>query len=90
MHGYYLPRVLLIVVSLWVSLAGFLWALKEGQFSEQERARYLPLRGELVAGARKEKVSGRRELIVLIGVLGIGGALMLCALIVLFLGPGGG
>ena len=49
MSGYYLPWVLLIVVSLWVSLAGFFWALRHGQFSEQERARYLPLRDELSA-----------------------------------------
>ena len=47
MSPYYLPWVLLIVASLWVSLVGFFWALKRGQFSEQERARYLPLRGEL-------------------------------------------
>ena len=33
----------LVVISLWVSLLAFLWALRSGQFMEQERARYLPL-----------------------------------------------
>jgi cbb3-type cytochrome oxidase maturation protein len=43
---YFIAWIILIAVSLWVSLLGFLWALKTGQFSEQGRARYLPLVGE--------------------------------------------
>ena len=43
---YYLPWTILVVVSLWVSVVGFIWALKSGQFSDQNRARYLPLRDD--------------------------------------------
>jgi nitrogen fixation-related uncharacterized protein len=38
--------VTLVAVSLWVSVLAFVWALRTGQFSDQGRARYLPLRGE--------------------------------------------
>lgn len=40
---YYSGWLSLIVVSLGVSLAAFVWALKTGQFSDQGRARYIPL-----------------------------------------------
>ncbi len=33
----------LVVISLAVSLAALIWAVRAGQFSDQERARYLPL-----------------------------------------------
>jgi cbb3-type cytochrome oxidase maturation protein len=45
--GYYLPWLLLVMVSLSAALGGFLWALRNGQFSDQQRARYLPLRDML-------------------------------------------
>jgi cbb3-type cytochrome oxidase maturation protein len=35
-----------IVVGLAITLAVFFWALKNGQFSDQQRARYLPLQGD--------------------------------------------
>lgn len=35
-----------IVAGLTVSLALFFWGLRNGQFQDQQRARYLPLRGE--------------------------------------------
>jgi cbb3-type cytochrome oxidase maturation protein len=35
--------LILVVFSLTVSLAAFLWGLKSGQFSDQDRARFLPL-----------------------------------------------
>jgi cbb3-type cytochrome oxidase maturation protein len=35
--------LVLVVFSLTASLAAFFWGLKSGQFSDQERARYLPL-----------------------------------------------
>ena len=46
MSFYYLPWIMLVVISLWVSLAAFFWAFRHGQLADQERARYLPLRGE--------------------------------------------
>ena len=45
--SYYIPWILLLAAGLGASFAGFFWALANGQFSDQERARYLPLRGEV-------------------------------------------
>ncbi|HSO72642.1 MAG TPA: cbb3-type cytochrome oxidase assembly protein CcoS [Thermodesulfobacteriota bacterium] len=44
---YFSGWMVLVAVSLWISLTAFLWGLQSGQFSDQERARYLPLRGAL-------------------------------------------
>ena len=44
--SYYLPWILLLAAGLGAGFTGFLWALAHGQFSDQDRARYLPLRGE--------------------------------------------
>ena len=41
---YYLPWLILIVISVATALGAFLWALGSEQFSDQERARFLPLR----------------------------------------------
>jgi cbb3-type cytochrome oxidase maturation protein len=41
---YYFPWLILIVISLSTALGAFIWALGSGQFSDQERARFLPLR----------------------------------------------
>ncbi len=41
---YFSAWVILIAFSLWASLVAFLWGLRSGQFSDQDRARYLPLR----------------------------------------------
>ncbi|MBI5015473.1 MAG: hypothetical protein HZB55_08265 [Deltaproteobacteria bacterium] len=43
---YYLGWIVLVGVSLALSLASFAWALRSGQFADQGRARYLPLRDE--------------------------------------------
>ena len=39
--------ILLVVVSLWASSLAFVWGLRSGQFSEPDRARYLPLPEDL-------------------------------------------
>jgi cbb3-type cytochrome oxidase maturation protein len=46
---YYAGWLFLVVISLSVSLAAFIWALRAGQFSDQERARYLPLGKDLLS-----------------------------------------
>ena len=89
MSGYYLPWVLLIVVSLWVSLAAFFWALKHGQFSEQERARYLPLRSEISPPLIPHASKPTREVYALLGVLCMGGLALLVVLITVLFRPGG-
>ncbi|MCE5243499.1 MAG: cbb3-type cytochrome oxidase assembly protein [Syntrophobacteraceae bacterium] len=37
----------LVFISLVVGMAAFLWGFRSGQFSDQERARYLPFPDEL-------------------------------------------
>ena len=39
----YLAWLSLIAVGIGISIMVFLWALKNGQFADQARARYLPL-----------------------------------------------
>ena len=59
---YYAGWLFLVGISLSVSLVAFIWALRAGQFSDQERARYLPLGKDLlsqpimVAGRAKRRV----------------------------------
>ncbi len=67
---YYLPWVLLVIVSVWAALAGFFWALSNGQFSDQQRARYLPLR-DLRETPDLKRARPNREVAVLISLLGV-------------------
>ena len=46
---YYAGWLFLVGTSLSVSLVAFIWALRAGQFSDQERARYLPLGKDLLS-----------------------------------------
>jgi cbb3-type cytochrome oxidase maturation protein len=45
-----------IVIGLLITLLLFFWALRNGQFQDQQRARFLPLRDE--AGTPPARVSG--------------------------------
>jgi cbb3-type cytochrome oxidase maturation protein len=74
----------LVVISLGISLVAFVWALRSGQFSEQGRARYLPLSDtllsqpmELERASRLSKDAYVLLAIVILGALGIGGSLVL-------------
>ena len=69
---YYLPWVLLVLASLWVSLAAFFWGLKSGQFSDQTRARYLPLRDEYLGPGLKSPTKSSPEIYLLFGILALG------------------
>jgi len=44
---YYPYFIAYIGIGLVISLAVFFWALKSGQFQDQQRARFLPLRDDL-------------------------------------------
>ena len=46
---YYAGWLFLVGTSLTVSLVAFIWALRAGQFSDQDRARYLPLGKDLLS-----------------------------------------
>lgn len=39
---YFPTWILLVGISLMISIAAFIWGLRSGQFSDPERARYLP------------------------------------------------
>jgi hypothetical protein len=95
MNGYYLFWVLLMCASLWASLGGFLWAHRHGQFRQQERARYLPLRGEPGPSTEMAEVPARRGLFAAVGFFtaaGLFAAVVLClaaTAMVAILGSGG-
>lgn len=76
---YYFSWLLLMLVGLVASVLLFLWALQSGQFSEQARARYLPLVGEAQPTKSERKRAGERYALTAL----FAGAL--CAFVVTFL-----
>jgi cbb3-type cytochrome oxidase maturation protein len=68
----YVAWLSLIATGVGTSIIVFLWALKNGQFSDQGRARYLPLGEELPL--RPVEVSKRlpREVYALIIIIALG------------------
>jgi cbb3-type cytochrome oxidase maturation protein len=58
-----------IAAGLWVSIGAFLWAIQSGQFSDQTRARYLPLRDEQFQQPVENPSRLSREVYVLFGVV---------------------
>lgn len=81
---YFSYWIILVALSLGVSLLAFVWGLCNGQFSDQTRARYLPLGDQSVspppacpAGAKIERCA-----LVFIALLGLSG---IAALIILSL-----
>jgi cbb3-type cytochrome oxidase maturation protein len=81
---YYLSWIILVVISLWVSVVGFIWALKSGQFSDQSRACYLPLRDDYPVPPVKNPAKLSSEVYFLFAVLGIGCSILLIALIMTY------
>ncbi len=78
---YFSAWFLLIVVSLWLSVVAFIWGLRSGQFSDQDRARYLPLRDLRPPSPGYEGVHSKMEIyalaaIGLLLVLGLAGSLV--------------
>ncbi len=66
---------MLMLVGLLVSVLLFLWALQSGQFSDQSRARYLPLVGELQT-AQRVRTAGKERYALLALFAGALGALL--------------
>lgn len=71
---YYPYFITYMVSGLVVSLIVFFWALKNGQFRDQQRARFLPLADESEAPPDKVSRIGRIETYALFG-LACGGLL---------------
>lgn len=55
-----------------VSLLVFLWALRNGQFRDQQRARYLPLDSQGAPGPARVSRMNRFEAYVLVGLACVG------------------
>jgi nitrogen fixation-related uncharacterized protein len=74
-----------MLVGLTAAVGAFLWAVARGQFSEQERARYLPLEEEdFKREVKVSRMSGYEMygLIILACTgLGLSGAVLLCSLL---------
>ena len=58
---YYPYFVTYMLIGFVISLVVFLWALRHGQFRDQDRARFLPLHGEPETAPAKKSVMGRIE-----------------------------
>jgi cbb3-type cytochrome oxidase maturation protein len=77
----YLPLwIILVAFSLWFTLMAFFWGLQSGQFSDQERARFLPLRDAGPTPAVKDPAKLPVEVYVMMAVglmvfLGLGASL---------------
>ena len=68
----FLSWIALVAISLGISLLAFLWAMRAGQFSDQGRARFLPLSDSRRSPALEEKSVGLPvEIYVLLGIAGI-------------------
>ncbi len=59
---YYPYFIAYIAIGLALSLLVFFWALKNGQFHDQQRARFLPLRDETEAAPVKRSSMHRLEI----------------------------
>ena len=79
---YYLFFIIYVVTGFILTLCLFFWALKNGQFRDQQRARFLPLldEGERPAAVVVTKVN-RYQAYVLVGLL-ISGLLVSATIVI--------
>lgn len=84
-EGYYLFWLFLIGISLLTSLGGFLWAYRRGQFEEQDRACYLPLRDETMARPEQNRRATSATYAVLSAVILLGMAALTVAVVIVIL-----
>lgn len=85
--NYVLGWLGLVTISLVLSLVAFIWAVRNGQFGEQQRLRYLPLRGE--AAAVPLAAPGKKPLEVwVLGGIGVMVVGIFVAAVVIALGKG--
>jgi cbb3-type cytochrome oxidase maturation protein len=81
---YYAGWLFLVAISLGVSIVAFLWGLRSGQFSDQDRARFLPLGTDLLSEpvvvasrARRRMQSWALAAVILVCVAAFGAAVVL-------------
>ena len=69
---FYVWWIVLIAAALWVSPAVLIWAIQTGQFADQARARFLPLRDELPQPPVKNPSKLSLEVYALLVVIALG------------------
>lgn len=79
---YYPYFITYMLIGLVISFFVFLWALNNGQFKDQKRARFLPLQGEQESRPRQVSRMRRIELYALALIATTG--LMACAAVLVF------
>lgn len=79
---YYPYFITYMLIGLVISFFVFFWALNNGQFKDQKRARFLPLRGEQESKPRHVSRISRIELYALALLATTG--LMACAAVLVF------
>ena len=77
----------LVIVSLAVSIIAFIWGVGNGQFSEQARARYLPLRDQLSPMVLDNPAKPSRGIYVLLGIIVCGLLTLLLPILLTILYP---
>ena len=78
---YFSSWIVLVVLSLGASVIAFIWGVRSGQFTDQNRARYLPLTGEpLLSHPSDGKAKRSKESYALLGIVIIGFAAFFTAL----------
>ncbi|GLI36245.1 cbb3-type cytochrome oxidase assembly protein CcoS [Desulforhabdus amnigena] len=78
--AYYMGWILLVSVSVWTALIAFVWAVRAGQFSDQGRARFLPLIEQKDLPDLQEPVKIGRGAYALLFILALGGIGMLAVI----------
>ena len=84
---YYPYFITYIIAGFVISMLVFFWALRNGQFKDQDRARYLPLRDGEEAGSPKVSRLNRYEALAL-GGLACAGLLATAAVLIFALFAG--
>jgi cbb3-type cytochrome oxidase maturation protein len=64
--------ILFMLVGLTVTMWIFIWAVKRGQFDDQDRARYLPLLSEPMPAITIQKIPWSKEMSVIVIALVLG------------------
>jgi len=79
-----------MILTLVSGIVLFIWAYRSGQFSDQNRARYLPLRGSEVEGTQDGGVRDAKGPYALLALIAIACVFFLFTLIVALLSRNGG
>ncbi len=85
-----LPWFCLMAAGLVVSVLLIIWGHTSGQFADQERARYLPLRGEEITVPDSARRRGIREVRVLVAFIVMTGVTLAACLTVALIRHYGG